>query len=288
MSFHYDNVIWRSPNGTWNAGFFAEDYLTCGGNDEECGDETHEWCREFDQNTFQFVSGGHKTEDEAHRAWPGSNPGSTTVYCDGDWIASFEDMAARLCEREAKREKRGYGYGMSTHGYYGPARSRKLPAVQKELNSASREALRYRLSGYANLPSSEIPDLTAKVDSMYAAATPTEREAFDATDKEFRNDLRTMLKDHRDQRAAEARRSASFWGGYRPGAASTSAQKDANEKHVEVAIADLDTAAAKRTARFAAAPSKQPPPAKRTMKRVPPVGVLPRSGAYRPRVSRWG
>lgn len=166
MSYNHENVVWQSADGTWNRGFFAEDYLTCGGDEDECGDETHEWCREFDQSRFEWVSVGHATADDAYRSWTGSNPGSSTqVTYDPsnphavEWVEDYEDMAARLCEQASTRAQearqkgtRGWsvwGGRRENYGFHGPVRERDAASFQADHIDLLRTHWSSRLEGNA-------------------------------------------------------------------------------------------------------------------------------------------
>ncbi len=65
MSFHRENVIWKSADGSWYIGFFAA-FVT--------GDDP-EWDVDYDHSRFQWASGPHATEDKARGSWRGANPG---------------------------------------------------------------------------------------------------------------------------------------------------------------------------------------------------------------------
>ena len=96
MSFNRENVIWKSPDGTWNRGFFVcEDTWNTDDDDYDS-----EWDVEYDYGQFSWVSRGHLTEDAAVASWKGANPGGWCVYTDPDDenIARFE----RMCEEYAK------------------------------------------------------------------------------------------------------------------------------------------------------------------------------------------
>jgi len=72
MSFHRENVIWKSHNGLWSMGVF-DCYQT--------GDDP-EWDVEYNFNTFSWATTGHKSEQDAYQAWRddgGSNTGGGEV-----------------------------------------------------------------------------------------------------------------------------------------------------------------------------------------------------------------
>lgn len=70
MSLNRANVVWPNVDGTWNIGFY--DFYQTG--------EDYEWDVEYDYGRFNWASTGHTTEDAAHAAWDGANPGSSTVH----------------------------------------------------------------------------------------------------------------------------------------------------------------------------------------------------------------
>ena len=69
MSFHRENVVWQSRDGSWNIGFF--DVVWTGADPE--------WDVEYDYKTFQWASIGHADDCEAEDAWKGSNPGMSVI-----------------------------------------------------------------------------------------------------------------------------------------------------------------------------------------------------------------
>lgn len=72
MSFHRENVIWKSRNGKWSMGVF-DCYQT---------GEDPEWDVEYDFGTFSWASTGHASEEAAYQAWRddgGSNTGGGEV-----------------------------------------------------------------------------------------------------------------------------------------------------------------------------------------------------------------
>ena len=97
MSYHRENVIWQSADGTWGRGFY-ENYPTKSYDDD---DYDSEWDVEYDYDRFSWVSVGHPTEQAAGASWDGANPGGSTVYAFGDsgWpnespvAPKFDEMA---------------------------------------------------------------------------------------------------------------------------------------------------------------------------------------------------
>lgn len=76
MSFNRENVTWQSKNGSWNRGFYTViEHGRFNFEDDE-DDYSPEWDVDYDYDSFEWVSTGHTTEDDAHRSWDGANPGS--------------------------------------------------------------------------------------------------------------------------------------------------------------------------------------------------------------------
>lgn len=102
MSFHRENVLWQSRNGTWNLGFYEchED----GGEDSD-----PEWDVEYDFSRFDWVSTGHPTQKAARESWKGSNPGGGTLYeepCDETDALDTMAEARKVAERAEKMRYR--------------------------------------------------------------------------------------------------------------------------------------------------------------------------------------
>jgi hypothetical protein len=94
MSKNRENVIWQSPDGSWNRGFF--DYVVTGPDDE--------WDVEYDHRSFNWAATGLPSEQAAREAWHGANPGG---YQRVPWsesnrseIERYEKMATDLADRE--------------------------------------------------------------------------------------------------------------------------------------------------------------------------------------------
>lgn len=161
MSLNRENVVWQSPDGTWNRGFY--DYHH---GDTSDPDYDEEWDVNYDYDRFHWVSSGHRTEDAARASWNGANPGSdgAIVYIPEHvvWIDQYEDLAARLCED-------GDGY------YMGPKRTRTLKAMQAELNELEREQARFDANKYLNNNRPDIAVLSKRIAERAKTATPEER-----------------------------------------------------------------------------------------------------------------
>ncbi len=78
MSFHRENIIWQSADGTWSRGFYEchESYGGHGDDDDEDSFDP-EWDVEYDYGALEQVSCGHPSEDAAFQSWRGANPGLT-------------------------------------------------------------------------------------------------------------------------------------------------------------------------------------------------------------------
>jgi hypothetical protein len=91
MSKHRENVVWPSPGGTWNIGFYRCEVQWWK------DDPDPEWDVEYDYGEFAWLSRGHGSRAAAIAAWKGANPGQHMVVFDGDAgaIAQLEEVAAR-------------------------------------------------------------------------------------------------------------------------------------------------------------------------------------------------
>lgn len=77
MSFHRENIVWESKDGSWSRAFYAFDYV----GDKDSEDYDPEWDVEY-THEFNWVSVGHPSEQRALDSWHGVNPGghSTLAY----------------------------------------------------------------------------------------------------------------------------------------------------------------------------------------------------------------
>lgn len=73
MSYNHENIVWQSEDGTWSIGFYTRIPGLARVNYDD------EWDDDYDYNSFQFVSQGHRTEVSAENSWTGPNPGSHNV-----------------------------------------------------------------------------------------------------------------------------------------------------------------------------------------------------------------
>lgn len=86
VSFHRENVVWQSEDGTWNRGFYTANEQFW------IDDYDPEWDVDYDYSSFDSVSTGHPTKQAALDSWTGANPGGHTEAA---------PSAARLAELEA-------------------------------------------------------------------------------------------------------------------------------------------------------------------------------------------
>lgn len=100
MSCNRENVIWKGRDGKWSIGFF--DFWQTG--------EDHEWDVEYDHSKFNFASVGHESEEAAHAAWDGSNPGGATILDEASAITDKYDEMAATYLKENARPSRGYRF----------------------------------------------------------------------------------------------------------------------------------------------------------------------------------
>jgi hypothetical protein len=106
MSKNRENVVWQSEDGTWGRGFYSF-YSTGDPSDEDYDDE---WDVEYDQDSFNWVSVGHATEEEAERAWNGANPGGQSTYPFGSSAWADEAPIAPRFDEMAVACAAGGGY----------------------------------------------------------------------------------------------------------------------------------------------------------------------------------
>jgi hypothetical protein len=85
MSYNHANIVWQNEDGTWSIGFYTRVPGAAR------ADYDSEWDDDYDYDSFQFVSQGHRTETSAKNSWTGSNPGSHDVMDYSE--ASKEDIA---------------------------------------------------------------------------------------------------------------------------------------------------------------------------------------------------
>lgn len=93
MSFNRENIVWQSPNGLWNIGFY-ESYSVAPQDGEDWDEE---WDVDYDYDKFSWASTGHRTAEAAERSWPGANPGGSAYLSDNPdpaVVARLDRMAA--------------------------------------------------------------------------------------------------------------------------------------------------------------------------------------------------
>ena len=101
MSCNRENVVWKNREGLWSIGFF--DFYQTG--------EDHEWDVEYDHSSFTFASVGHDSEEAAHAAWDGANPGASTIYEEASAETdAFDEMAAKYLAAQNARPRAGYRF----------------------------------------------------------------------------------------------------------------------------------------------------------------------------------
>lgn len=257
MSHHHENVIWQSADGTWSRGFFQRE-RSFGSHNE---DDDPEWDDDYDYDTFEWVSAGHRTASEAAAAWHGSNPGGHNEYSyrpgDPDSVGRidrFDDMAAVLYEAEAARGFDLWGWNR----YNGTPKHRKTAAVQATRDSVIEGWVSSRARGYDNSfdPFEQLPKLNTDLAARYSTATPEERAAFDERDTAHRTKLRDLLAKARADWVEDNRRNSRYsFSSYDHGQAQKRSDCFAE---VEKFIDKLDASAAGRAA--TAKPTAVPAP----------------------------
>lgn len=91
MSFNRDNVVWPGPEGRWRIGFYEVVWTG----------EDPEWDVEYNYGRFGWVGEG-ATAQEAIDAYPGANPGGSSILDQPDNCRVLDTMweAARDRQRE--------------------------------------------------------------------------------------------------------------------------------------------------------------------------------------------
>jgi len=179
MSFHRENILWQSADGTWSRGFYEchEDFSRGGRDDDDDPDSFDpEWDVEYDYGALEQVSCGHPSEDAARQSRTGANPGwSTVLPYDSDSaaeVAQLDDLAAE--PEDAQREQEASGQrsiflNPQDRPFYdarGASKSddpaslrRRLAAADKQYADVVAEQHTYRMQGYGN-------DLTRDIDKL--------------------------------------------------------------------------------------------------------------------------
>lgn len=75
MSYHWENTIWQSKDGSWNRGFYKRISRSDSPNAWDDDSYDSEWDDDFDFTAFDFVRTGFPSEAAAANWQPGANPG---------------------------------------------------------------------------------------------------------------------------------------------------------------------------------------------------------------------
>jgi len=97
MSFNRENIIWQSPDGTWNRGFFAVSWV------DPSPDADPEWDVEYDYDDFEWLATGLGSEDAAWKSWKGANPGGYNLADQPQQVDRLEKIKARVLQRRTAR-----------------------------------------------------------------------------------------------------------------------------------------------------------------------------------------
>lgn len=168
MSRYHANVIWQSADGTWARGFHPAVSWP--------DDPDDEGGVEFDHSSFEWVSAGHATKDEASAAWDGVNPGYADVWpyraddpASARACLNFDVMAVGLESRERQRLVELHRSTGRSHGpygfrsaydsqYNGPSKAgqpdvqrRQLEQLGERYANLMSQREYYRLGNYANI-----------------------------------------------------------------------------------------------------------------------------------------
>ena len=111
MSYHWENTIWQSKDGSWNRGFFKRISMAGSPNGWEDEDYDSEWDDDFDYSSFDYLQTGFRSLEEAQRWEPGANPGgwAEIPYAGNSKECKLLDQLAhwhRYPEEKAKHERR--------------------------------------------------------------------------------------------------------------------------------------------------------------------------------------
>jgi len=79
MSYHWENVIWQSKDGSWNRGFYHRISMGGSPNSWNDGDYDSEWDDEFDESYFDYARTGFRSENDALLWEPSGNPGGASI-----------------------------------------------------------------------------------------------------------------------------------------------------------------------------------------------------------------
>lgn len=79
MSYHWENTVWQSKDGSWNHGYYHR--ISNESSPQGWGDEDYdsEWDDEFDTSRFDAVRTGFRDEESASLWTPYGNPGSLEI-----------------------------------------------------------------------------------------------------------------------------------------------------------------------------------------------------------------
>lgn len=75
MSYHWENTIWQSKDGSWNRGYFKRISRSDSPNAWEDDSYDSEWDDDFDFSGFDYLQTGFRTLTDAQRWEPHGNPG---------------------------------------------------------------------------------------------------------------------------------------------------------------------------------------------------------------------
>lgn len=219
MSYHRENVIWQSADGTWGRGFY-ENYPTKSYDDD---DYDSEWDVEYDYDIFSWVSVGHPTEQAAGASWDGANPGGSTVYAFGDSGWPNESPVAPKFDEMA--------VACAASGYYAPGVSAAKVQDYKDRAAISRFYFTQRSYDYK----------TKKLSSFFAAEDDKEVKEISALLArrpelaEYARECKQKVIDNSERKVGEAREYNSRNYGYSYGAGRSTRVSDAMDEAKAVA-----------------------------------------------------
>lgn len=108
MSYHWENAIWQSKDGSWNRGYYKRISRADSPNAWEDEDYDSEWDDDFDFSAFSMVQTGMRSEEEAWGYEPQGNPGFAEVsnYKDHSRTCKHLDELAHWFKHPEEKIKR--------------------------------------------------------------------------------------------------------------------------------------------------------------------------------------
>lgn len=210
MSFNRENVIWQSPDGTWNRGFY--DFYSTGESDDP--DYDSEWGVDY-TDQFVRVRTGFRSQAAAEAYQPWGNPGGHTEVPatpeNAAVIERLDDEAAKTYDAATRERPYAYGYH-GTPEYSGPPKERKLKFLLADARRAKLEYARHRIQGYINSPDPKIPLWEARISKIIQQGRPADLEMLASSGNKYADGLEKLLQEDEERQARRRRqRMSSGW-----------------------------------------------------------------------------